>query len=89
LMDISVAHDCTLVCRHLGREMLYVLFVLRGSKSKALTSWPSIWSALFQVFRIGRNHRWYNWRKDDPKVFFYDCYNTLRNQLFNSSRCQP
>jgi predicted ATP-grasp superfamily ATP-dependent carboligase len=89
LMDISVAHDCSLVCRHLGREMLYVLFVLRGSKSKALTSWPSIWSALFQVFRIGRNHRWYNWRKDDPKVFFYDCYNTLREQLFKSSRCQP
>ena len=70
------------ICRHLGREMLYLLFVLRGSRSKALTNWPSIWSACIQVLRIGRNDRWYNWRKDDAMVFFSDCYGTIRDQLF-------
>ena len=70
------------VCRHLGREMLHLLFVLRGSKSKALTTWPSIWSACFHVLRIGRNDHWYNWRKDDARVFFSDCYRTIRDQVF-------
>jgi predicted ATP-grasp superfamily ATP-dependent carboligase len=72
------------VCRHLGREMLYLAFVLRGSKSKALTEWPSFWSALTQVARIGRNDHWYNWRKDDKKVFISDVYGTIRDQLFRS-----
>jgi len=85
LTDIPKEPDGSLVCRHLGREILHLLFVLRGSKSKALTRWPSIWSALPQVFGIGRNHHWYNWRRDDPKVFFYDCYNTLRDQLSRPS----
>jgi predicted ATP-grasp superfamily ATP-dependent carboligase len=83
-LQIPGARNGSPVCRHLGREMLYLAFVLRGSKSKALTEWPSFWSALTQVVRIGRNDRWYNWRKDDKKVFFSDFYGTIRDQLFRS-----
>jgi hypothetical protein len=72
------------ICRHLGRELLHLMFVLRGSKSKALTEWPSFGSSLRQVCRWGRNERCYNWRKDDKKVFFADVYGTVRDQLFKS-----
>ncbi len=71
-----------IVCRHLGRELLHLLFVLRGSRSKALAEWPSFGSSLRQVCRWSRNEHWYNWRPDDKKVFFADVYGTLRNQLF-------
>ena len=69
------------VCRHLAREILYLLFVARGSQSKALRTWPSTWSALSAVCRIGPNDRWYNWRRNDPKVFISDCFQSLWTQL--------
>jgi hypothetical protein len=72
----------SLVCRHLGRELVHLLFVLRGSKSKALTEWPSFWTTFFNVLRIRKNDRWYNWRSDDRRVFVSDTVSTLRNQIF-------
>ena len=49
--EVPKAMDHLLVCRHLGREIMYLIFVLRGSKSKALANWPSIWRAFSQVLR--------------------------------------
>jgi formate-dependent phosphoribosylglycinamide formyltransferase (GAR transformylase) len=69
------------VCRHLAREILHVLFVLRGSHSKALVHWPSIWTTLSEVCRIGRHDCWYNWRNNDPKVFVSDCFGSLWAQI--------
>lgn len=79
--EIPRPSDGVPVCRHLAREILHLLFVLRGSRSRALARWPSIWQALSQVCRIGRYDRWYNWRSDDPKVFFSDCFGSLWTQL--------
>jgi predicted ATP-grasp superfamily ATP-dependent carboligase len=73
-----------LVCRHLGRELVHLLFVLRGPKSKALSRWPSRWSAARQVLSFTRHDRWYNWRDDDRKVFFSDMIGTVKGQLFKS-----
>ncbi len=84
LIQIPPTRDGSTVCRHLGRELLHLAFVLRGSKSKALTEWPSFGAAFFHVCRFGRNDRWYNWRQDDKKVFFSDVYGTIRDQLFKS-----
>jgi hypothetical protein len=75
-----------LVCRHVGRELLYPFFVLRGPKSKALGAWPSFWKALREVIRIQRGESLYNWRKDDPKVLIYDCYYTFHDQVFKFKR---
>ena len=69
------------ICRNLGRELLYLLFVLRGPKSKALTRWPSFRGALREVLHCARNERWYNWRADDRKVFFSDAIGTVKDQL--------
>jgi hypothetical protein len=73
-----------LVCRHLGRELMYPLFVLRGPDSKALTNWPSFWKAIVDVMRFHRREYLYNWRKDDPRVFLSDCFYTFRNQVIKS-----
>jgi hypothetical protein len=73
-----------LVCRHVGREFMYALFVIKGSKSKALTTWPSFWNMLRELTAIRRRDTVYNWRRDDPKVFFADCYCTVHHNVFKS-----
>jgi len=75
-----------LVCRHLGRELMYPLFVLRGPQSKALKDWPSFWQAIGDIIRLRRGDRLYNWRKDDPKVLISDSYYTVRDQVLKSKR---
>jgi len=72
------------VCRNLGRELMYLLFVLRGPKSQALSAWPSFWGSVKDVFHIGAQDTFYNWRKEDSAVFFADCWGTLKDTLFKS-----
>lgn len=76
------AHD--VVCRHVGREFMHLLFVLRGAKSKALGNGPSFWQTVGDVVSIHNGDTLYNWRKDDPKVFLSDCYYTVHDNLFKS-----
>jgi len=82
------SHACTakaaspgLVCRNLGRELMYLLFVIRGPRSAAMVDWPSFWTAARTILRTNRSESYYNWRSDDKKVFFADCFYTLRNNL--------
>ncbi len=82
-IQLPPARNDSIVCRHLGREIMHLLFVLRGSKSKALTEWPSFWSAA-SVLRVGRKDRWYNWRANDRRVFVSDVISTIRDQVFKS-----
>jgi hypothetical protein len=71
-----------LICRHAGRELLHLLFVLRGPGSVALTHWPSFWKTAGDILSVRRTETLYNWRRDDPKVFFADCYQTIQGNLF-------
>ena len=71
-----------LVCRNLGRELMYLLFVIRGPRSAAMVDWPSLWTAVRTILRTNRSELYYNWRSDDKRVFFADCFYTLRNNLF-------
>jgi hypothetical protein len=73
-----------LVCRHVGREFMHLLFVLRGAKSKALSKWPSFWKTMGEVMRVHQGDAYYNWRRDDPKVFFADFYYTIHDNLFKA-----
>jgi hypothetical protein len=72
------------VCRNAGREFLHLLFVLRGPKSKALNGWPSLGKTLADVLHVRRSDTWYNWRREDPKVFFADSFNTIKSNVFKS-----
>lgn len=71
-----------LICRNLGREIMHLLFVLRGPKSKAVQAWPSLGTTLRNVFGIGSRSSFYNWRQADWKVFFADAWETVRGQVF-------
>ena len=82
----SVSPLAGVVCRHLGREVMNLLFVLRGPRSKALQNWPSFWKTVRDVLRVRRDDFFYNWRRDDSKVFFADCYYTIHDNIFKSSR---
>jgi hypothetical protein len=72
------------VCRHVGREFMHILFVIKGSKSKALTNWPSFWKTMPEILAIHRGDSFYNWRRDDAKVFLADCYYTVHDNVFKS-----
>lgn len=73
-----------ITCRNLGRELMHLLFVARGPKSRAVRQWPSLWSACSGLLGLHRRSSFYNWRKDDWKVFFLDLWYTLRDQLFKA-----
>jgi hypothetical protein len=73
-----------MVSRHVGREIMHLLFVMKGPKSKALKDWPRFWRTLRELLRFHRGDSLYNWRRDDPKVFFADCYYTLYDNVFKS-----
>ncbi|HEY1893924.1 MAG TPA: hypothetical protein VGG52_05175 [Chthoniobacterales bacterium] len=70
------------VCRNLGRELMHLLFVLRGRRSKAMQKWPSFWRSVAGVLFIRRRDCFYNFRRDDLRVFFSDFFCTIRDQIF-------
>ena len=86
LPEISPLSNSIPLCRHLGRELLHLLFVARGSRSKAMKDWPSIWTSLSQVCRIGRHDCWHNWRRNDPQVFISDCFGTIASQIAGAKK---
>jgi predicted ATP-grasp superfamily ATP-dependent carboligase len=75
-----------LVCRNIGRELMHLMFVLRGPRSNAFPQWPSPWKAFQAVARIRPGDALYNWRRDDPAVFISDCYYTLHDNLLKGRR---
>ena len=79
---LQVTPTAEIVCRSIGRELVHLLFVLRGPKSNVTREWPSFWKSLGQVFHFRRSDGLYNWRRDDAKVFFADCYYTVHDNVF-------
>jgi hypothetical protein len=74
------------VCRHLGRELVHLMMVMRGPKSMALTQWPSRRKALREVLRIRRSDGWYNWRRGELALFVEDTIRTVAAHLPTRSR---
>jgi predicted ATP-grasp superfamily ATP-dependent carboligase len=72
-------HD-PVTCRHLGRELIHILQVIRGPSSAAIPNWPSVWQTLTQVLKISKDDRWYNWRAYNKSLFVADTYNTLMDE---------
>ena len=69
------------VCRHLGREIVHLLFVLRGPKSVALVEWPSRRRALRDVLTVHRGQGWYNLRPRERRLFVEDTIRTVVSQV--------
>jgi chitin disaccharide deacetylase len=82
---IAATNTPGIVSRNVGRELMHLLFVLRGPRSKALRGWPSIWKSLRDVASFHFRDTLYNWRRDDPKVFMADMSYTIKNNLFKGA----
>jgi hypothetical protein len=67
-------------CRHLGRELIHLLHVLRGPSSTAIPGWPSIWRTFSAVLRISKRDRWYNCKSGYKALFLEDTYDTILNE---------
>jgi protein-tyrosine-phosphatase len=76
------AQSAPIVCRHLGREFLHALFVLRGPRSKHRTGWPPRSRSLLQVFRLHRGDHWYNDNEADPALFWADAWRTVMSAIW-------
>jgi predicted ATP-grasp superfamily ATP-dependent carboligase len=70
-----------IVCRHLGRELIHLLMVLRGRPTEALTLWPSRLGTLRAVLTFRRRDRWYNLESGRGGLFVYDTVRTVGKEV--------
>jgi predicted ATP-grasp superfamily ATP-dependent carboligase len=74
------------VCRHLGRELVHLLIVMRGKPSGALSMWPSRRRALREVLSFRRSDRWYNLEPGHRAVFVDDALTTVGREVKRALR---
>jgi hypothetical protein len=70
-----------LLCRHLGRELVHLLFVLRGPGSHT-GAWPGRAQTLRSLSSNPRRSSWYNLEPGMRGVFLEDTWRTVANQTF-------
>jgi len=71
------------VCRHLGREIIHVLAVLKGRKAYKLVPNYSRIRTLLEVCRFNQNEEWYNLRADNSALFWEDTIKTVSGKVFS------
>ncbi len=81
-----------LLCRHLGRELVHLLFVLRGPGSYT-GPWPSRRATLRALLGSGRRTRgagwrtcWYNLEPGTGRLFVEDIWRTVAAQTWAKGR---
>ena len=74
----------SIVCRHLGREIIHVLSVMKGKKTFKLIPNYSRMRSLLEVCRFNRNEKWYNWRPGNSALFWEDTIKTVMGKVFSS-----
>lgn len=75
-----------ITCRHLGREILHLLQVLRGPSSSAIPNWPSKWSTFCSLLSTNKDDQWYNLRTGHTAFFLEDTYKTVLNEIIKVLR---
>lgn len=76
--DGEAAH---LVCRHLGREIVHLLAVLRGAPAADAGRWPSRAQTLRAMLRLEPGTRWYHARRGELRVLVRDTWGTVADQV--------
>jgi hypothetical protein len=62
--------------RHIGREVVHLLTVMRGPRTSAV-AWPSRLRSAREVLAWRRGDRAYNWRRGEPGVLIADTVSTI------------
>ena len=79
------ATDEQLLCRHLGRELVHLMFVLRGPGSHA-GPWPGRAQTVKELLRGDRGSAWYNLGPGMRKLFLDDALRTVAAQTWAKRR---
>jgi hypothetical protein len=70
-----------LLVRHLGRELVHLLAVLRGGRGADAGRWPSRTATLRAMLRPERGTRWYHARRGELPVLLRDTWGTVASQV--------
>jgi len=70
-----------LLCRNLGRELVHLLFVLRGPRS-AVGEWPGRAATVRDLLGPPYRGAWYNRDPSMGGLFWYDAWQTLAEQTW-------
>ncbi len=71
----------SIVCRHLGREMIHLLAVLKGKSTFKLMPNYSRIRTLLEVCRYNHNEKWYNWRPGNSALFWEDAIQNVMGKI--------
>jgi hypothetical protein len=71
----------SVLCRHLGREIVHVLMVLKGKKPLAESCPYYKFRAILEVCRFSRRDRWYNYDVRSRSLFLEDALRTVLGQV--------
>ncbi len=74
-----------LLCRHLGRELVHLMFVLRGPGSY-VGAWPARGRTVRDLLRGGRDSAWYNLGPGMRELFLDDALRTVAAQTWSKRR---
>jgi hypothetical protein len=74
-----------LLCRHLGRELMHVLFVLRGPGGHT-GAWPGRRATLRAMLGSGQRSTWYNRGPGMRRLFLEDTWRTVAAQTWGRRR---
>jgi biotin carboxylase len=74
------------LCRNLGLELVYLMFVMRGPQSDTPVEWPPLSRAIRDVFGRHPGGRWYNWNAEQPHVLVRDAAITVSDAVLKVFR---
>ena len=73
--------------RHLGRDLIHLLFVLRGaSPGTQPHTWPARLSTIKEIFSLHRFRSFYNYDRSQPFFFVKDAAITVLNGVFRRTK---
>jgi hypothetical protein len=71
--------------RHLGREIVHLLAVLRGPRGTDKGRWPTRRSTVVAMLRPERGTKWYHARRGELRVLLRDTWQTVSGQVRKGS----
>jgi hypothetical protein len=71
--------------RHLGREIVHLLAVLRGPRGADKGRWPTRRATIGAMLRPERGTRWYHARRGEMRVLVRDTWTTVMGQVRRGS----